>query len=96
LARRQAIIDHFPTLQAKGWRLIGLGAYFAYLEHPFDISATELAQKLVEDAAVLALPGCMFVPTGDKYGRSQMRIAFANISTEMIVDLFDRMAQVSQ
>ena len=95
-ARRQAIVDHFPTLAAKGWRLLGLGAYFAYLEHPFDVSATELAKQLVEEADVLALPGSMFVPEGDDYGRRQLRIAFANISTEMIVVLFDRMAQVSQ
>jgi aspartate/methionine/tyrosine aminotransferase len=96
LARRQAIVDHFPTLAAKGWRLVGLGAYFAYLEHPFDISATELAKQLVEEAGVLALPGFMFLPVGDDCGRRHLRIAFANISAEMIVVLFDRMAQVSQ
>ena len=96
LARRQAIVDHFPTLAAKGWRLVGLGAYFAYLEHPFDISATELAKQLVEEAGVLALPGSMFLPEGDDCGRRHLRIAFANISAEMIVVLFDRMAQVSQ
>ena len=96
LARRQAIVDHFPTLAAKGWRLVGHGAYFAYLEHPFDISATELAKQLVEEADVLALPGSMFLPEGDDCGRRHLRIAFANISAEMIVVLFDRMAQVSQ
>jgi aspartate/methionine/tyrosine aminotransferase len=96
LARRQAIVDHFPTLAAKGWRLVGLGAYFAYLEHPFDISAAELAKQLVEEAHVLALPGSMFLPKGDDCGRRHLRIAFANISAEMIVVLFDRMAQVSQ
>jgi aspartate/methionine/tyrosine aminotransferase len=83
-------------LAAKGWRLVGLGAYFAYLEHPFDISATELAKQLVEEAGVLALPGFMFLPVGDDCGRRHLRIAFANISAEMIVVLFDRMAQVSQ
>jgi len=96
LARRQAIVDHFPTLAAKGWRLVGLGAYFAYLEHPFDISATELAKQLVEEAGVLALPGSMFLPEGDDCGRRHLRIAFANINAEMIVVLFDRMAQLSQ
>ena len=96
LARRQAIVDHFPTLAVKGGRLVGLGAYFAYLEHPFDISATELARQLVEEAGVLALPGSMFLPEGDDCGRRHLRIAFANISAEMIVVLFDRMAQVSQ
>ena len=96
LSRRQAIIDHFPILAAKKWRLLGLGAYFAYLEHPFDIDATALAQKLVDEAAVLALPGSMFVPAGQDDGRRHLRIAFANISAEMIAVLFDRMAQVSQ
>ena len=96
LARRQAIVDHFPTLAAKGWRLVGLGAYFAYLEHPFDISATELAKQFVEEAGVLTLPGSMFLPEGDDCGRRHLRIAFANINAEMIVVLFDRMAQVSQ
>ena len=34
LDRRAAIHDHMPLLTAKGWRLMGCGASFAYLEHP--------------------------------------------------------------
>jgi hypothetical protein len=38
----------------------------------------------------------MFLPEGDDCGRRHLRIAFANINAEMIVVLFDRMAQLSQ
>ena len=95
LARRQAIVDNFTQLKAKGWRLLGVGAYFAYLEHPFDMASNDVAQKLVEQVCVLALPGTMFVPETDESGKRQIRIAFANIDADGIVVLFDRLAHVT-
>ena len=94
LARRQAIVDNFTQLKAKGWSLLGVGAYFAYLEHPFDMASNDVAQKLVEQVCVLALPGTMFVPETDESGKRQIRIAFANIDADCIVVLFDRLAHV--
>jgi aspartate/methionine/tyrosine aminotransferase len=94
LARRQAIVDNFTQLKAKGWSLLGVGAYFAYLEHPFDMASNDVAQKLVEQVCVLALPGTMFVPETDESGKRQIRIAFANIDADGIVVLFDRLAHV--
>ena len=95
LARRQAIVDNFTQLKAKGWSLLGVGAYFAYLEHPFDMASNDVAQKLVEQVCVLALPGTMFVPETDESGKRQIRIAFANIDSDGIVVLFDRLAHVT-
>lgn len=95
LARRQAIVDNFTQLKAKGWSLLGVGAYFAYLEHPFDMASNDVAQKLVEQVCVLALPGTMFVPKADESGKRQIRIAFANIDADGIVVLFDRLAHVT-
>lgn len=94
LARRQAIVDNFTQLKAKGWSLLGVGAYFAYLEHPFNMASNDVAQKLVEQVCVLALPGTMFVPETDESGKRQIRIAFANIDADGIVVLFDRLAHV--
>ena len=94
LDRRAAITDHFPKLAEKGWRLLGCGAYFAYVEHPFDIASDVLAQRLVADAGVLLLPGTMFTPEGSADGRRQLRIAFANIDRAGIEALFDRLAAV--
>ena len=92
LARKQAIIEGFPVLEAKGWRLLGCGAYFAYVEHPFDRPAEEIARKLVSDASVLMLPGTMFMPEGSRIAERQFRIAFANVDAAGITELFSRLS----
>ena len=92
LDRRAAITDNMPILAAKGWRLMGCGAYFAYLEHPFAQSSATLAPKLVQEAGVLALPGTMFTPETDASGARQFRIAFANVDRAGITTLFTRLA----
>ncbi|MFZ5961711.1 aminotransferase [Thalassococcus sp. BH17M4-6] len=92
LDRRAAIEDHMPTLATRGWRLMGNGAYFAYLQHPFAESSATLAPKLVREAGILALPGTMFMPATDPAGQRQFRIAFANIDRAGIATLFDRLA----
>jgi len=92
LDRRAAIHDFMPILEAKGWTLMGCGAYFAYLEHPFAESSADLAPKLVEEAGVLALPGTMFTPATDPSGQRQFRVAFANVDRHGIETLFQRLA----
>lgn len=94
LARRRAITDNMPKLTAKGWKLLGLGGYFAYLEHPFDEPSDQLAQRMVREANVLCLPGTMFCPQDDPSGARQLRIAFANLDADGIGVLFDRMVQL--
>lgn len=94
LTRRSLIEENFPRLAAKGWKLLGLGAYFAYLKHPFDISSDTLARHLVNDASVLTLPGTMFVTDMDQVGEGQLRIAFANIGAHQIDLLFNRIEKV--
>lgn len=89
LTRRKAIETHMPLLAAKGWSLLGVGAYFAYLRHPFDMASDALAERLVTQASVLCLPGTMFQPQG---GEQELRIAFANIDAAGIKILFDRLA----
>ncbi|MCR8828084.1 aminotransferase [Pseudosulfitobacter koreensis] len=92
LARRAAIADGFDVLKAQGWRLLGLGAYFAYLEHPFAMSSAELAPRLVRDAGILCLPGTMFCPDDDTTGARQLRIAFANLDVPGIAAFYSRLA----
>ena len=91
LDRRAAIAEGMPRLNAKGWRLLGLGAYFAYLEHPYDIPSDDLARQLVTKAGILALPGTMFMPHHDPAGKRQLRVAFANLDRAGIGQLFDRL-----
>lgn len=91
LGRRAAIRAGFPALDAKGWSLLGLGAYFAYMEHPFAMSSAELAPRLVREAGILCLPGTMFWPENAPEGARQLRIAFANLDADGITTLFDRL-----
>ena len=79
-------------LAAKGWRLLGLGAYFAYMEHPFAASSADLAPQLVREAGILCLPGTMFCPTGDVSGQRQLRIAFANLDVAGIAEFYHRLS----
>lgn len=94
LARRQAITDGFGVLADKGWQLLGLGAYFAYMQHPFKISSLELAPHLVREAGILCLPGTMFWPEDAPEGAAQLRIAFANLDAQGIAELYTRLALV--
>jgi aspartate/methionine/tyrosine aminotransferase len=95
LTRRAAIERGFGVLTDRGWTLLGLGAYFAYVAHPFAISSAELAPKMVRDQGVLCLPGTMFYPSDDTAGQRQLRIAFANLDVAGIDQLFARLAALT-
>src|SRR6056297_3102251 len=92
LDRRAAMADGFARLD--GWRLLGCGAYFAYVEHPFALPSDAAARRLVSEAGVLMLPGTMFMPGDSSDGRRQLRIAFANVDRAGIDQLFERLAAV--
>ena len=94
LDRRAAIEDNFHLLAAKGWELLGCGAYFAYVKHPFAMSSADLAPLLVKEAGVLLLPGTMFMPSDLPGGESQLRIAFANIDRAGVATLFNRLSSL--
>jgi aspartate/methionine/tyrosine aminotransferase len=90
LARRTAMTGGFAALD--GWKLLGCGAYFAYVEHPFDMASDALCKRLVTDASLLMLPGTMFQPAGTPEGQQQIRIAFANVDAAGITEMFRRLA----
>jgi len=90
LSRRRAMVDGFGAL--KGWKLLGCGAYFAYVEHPFDMASDALCKRLVTDTSLLMLPGTMFQPAGSEAGKRQIRIAFANVDVAGIAEVFRRLA----
>ncbi|MEM1233909.1 MAG: aminotransferase [Pseudomonadota bacterium] len=89
LSRRAAIETEFPRLAARGWDLLGAGAYFAYVRFPQAVRSDHFAQKLVRKAGILCLPGTMFDMAGS--GERDLRIAFANIDRTGIAELFDRL-----
>ena len=94
LARRDAMLAGFAGLD--GWDVLGCGAYFAYAAHPFRAPSDAVARRLVDEAAVLTLPGTMFGPRrdagGDGRAEATLRIAFANADRDGIAALFDRLS----
>ncbi len=92
LDRKAAMISGFKGL--PDWHLLGCGAYFAYVEHPYAMPSDQLAKALVEHASILMLPGTMFQPASHPEGARQLRIAFANIDANGIADLFRRLSKL--
>lgn len=92
LARRAAMEAGLAAL--PGWTRLGVGAYFAYVEHPSPLAAPDFARHLVGAAGVLTLPGTMFMPDTDPRGARQLRIAFANVDVAGIGALMQRLAEV--
>ena len=91
LARRAAMTAGFSAL--PDWKLLGCGAYFAYVDHPYAMASDDLCKRLVTEAGVLMLPGTMFQPEG--LGKSQIRIAFANVDADGIAELFKRLSTLT-
>ena len=91
LARRAAMTTGFAAL--PDWTLLGCGAYFAYVAHPYPLASDALCKRLVTEAGVLMLPGTMFMPQGQ--GKTQIRIAFANVDASCIAELFSRLKTLS-
>ena len=71
-----------------GYQITAIGAYFAYLEHPYSIPARQVARFLSDEANLLALPGEMFGPEQEKY----IRVAFANVSQSKMPVIARRLA----
>jgi aspartate/methionine/tyrosine aminotransferase len=94
LARRDALVAGFQRL--PGWQLLGCGAYFAYVRHPFARPSDAIARDMVDAASILVLPGTMFGPSQAEGGTGQaettLRIAFANADRDGLAEVVTRLA----
>ena len=71
------------------WRVESLGAYFAYVRHPFGATpAAQVAEKLAATHGALCLPGSAFGPGQEGH----LRLAFANTGLDGIAQVADRLA----
>jgi len=74
--------------QLEGWRLESLGAYFAYVRHPWPgVPSVRVAEALAVNRGALCLPGSAFGPGQDNH----VRIAFANTDLPMIPAMAERL-----
>jgi aspartate/methionine/tyrosine aminotransferase len=75
--------------EVPGWRIDSIGAYFAYVRHPFaGVPADRVARGLAERRGVSVLPGSFFSREGDTH----LRIAVANVAAEALAPLPERLA----
>lgn len=86
--RRMAIFRESLTESNSRYRIAGLGAYFAYLEHPFKaVGAVAVARRLAIEHNLLCLPGTTFGPGQERF----LRFAFANVDSELVPDITRRL-----
>jgi aspartate/methionine/tyrosine aminotransferase len=69
------------------WSIESVGAYFAYLRHPFpNAKAQQVAEKLATERGVLCLPGSYFGPGQEGH----LRVAIANVGADVLQGLTER------
>lgn len=87
IARRadalKAVIAELP-----GWDIAAIGAYFAFIRHPFaDQPSTVVAERLAKQAGIISIPGAYFGEGQERY----LRLALANADTASIGLLGERL-----
>ena len=95
LSKAKVMRDGFAPLSDHGWRLMGVGAYFAYVEHPMTHLGSKAAPAILQDQSVLGLPGTFFAPAEMSTAENHLRLAFANIDEKTIEILVDRLIQAT-
>lgn len=88
IAARAAALTEV-MVSAPEWEISALGAYFAFIRHPFaDLSAHDAAHRLARESGVLTIPGSFFGKGLERY----LRVAFANADVATIRQLGARFA----
>lgn len=73
-----------------GYELVGAGAFFAYIRHPFrGCEAKSVARTLAREHDLLCLPGSMFGPGQEDY----LRLAFANVEAALMPQAVERLIE---
>jgi aspartate/methionine/tyrosine aminotransferase len=84
--RARALREAFAAIPS--WRIESLGAYFAYVRHPFGrTAAPHVAERMAVERGALCLPGTCFGPEQEAH----LRIAFANIGADGLHMLAQRL-----
>jgi aspartate/methionine/tyrosine aminotransferase len=74
--------------RSNRWRLVSLGAYFAYVEHPFAGQPSgAVSKRLADEENLLTIPGDMFGADQERF----MRLAFANVTDDKIPTVLERL-----
>ncbi len=93
MSRRHDLFRSEFMKPGNRFRLTASGAFFAWVRHPFNgCSGRQVAKRLVDEAAVLCLPGEVFGPGLERY----LRLAFGNIREEDIPEAVRRFREMKE
>lgn len=74
--------------RTPAWDLQAIGAYFAFVKHPFEgRSSASVAEMLARDYGLVTIPGAYFGQGLERH----LRIAFANVDADQIADVAGRL-----
>lgn len=89
IRRTQALKRVMENLPA--WKMASVGAYFAFVRHPFEGEASAaVAERLARQAGVICIPGSYFGQRQDGY----LRFAFANADCDTITSIDTRLSSL--
>jgi aspartate/methionine/tyrosine aminotransferase len=72
----------------QDWTIASLGAFFAYVRHPFaGLAAEQVAKRLAVENGLLLIPGTYFGPGQDEH----LRVSFGNLSAGSLTQLPERL-----
>lgn len=86
---KAAALRHAFTHPGLNYKLLSVGAFFSYIQHPFTDDAKTVAKRLAQKHDLLALPGSMFGPGQEQY----LRLAFANVEAGVMPDVVARLIE---
>ena len=92
MCRRHNLFRQLFVQPGNRFRLAASGAFFAWVRHPFDsMNGRDVVKRLVDEAAILCLPGEVFGPGLEGY----LRLAFGNIKETAIAEAVQRFRDLS-
>lgn len=75
----------------NGWQLQAIGAYFAFVRHPFEgLTSSQAAERLAKDFGIVTIPGSYFGEGLEQH----LRVAFANVDAEQIAEMGKRLRRI--
>jgi aminotransferase len=86
--RRQLVADRIGRIPALSWSPTG-GGFFAFARVDGCTDSTALANRLLDEAHVVTIPGAAF----GRSGEGCLRLSFGSVSGEDLVEGLDRLAR---
>ena len=87
LAQRAVAIKQAFSHPDLKYRLVSAGAYFAYIEHPFEAAARDVVKRLIQQQEIVCLPGSYFGQDQEQF----IRFAYANVHESHFEDVIGRL-----